>query len=80
MMWSYYPPTTYQLGSTITLFPWLHKAIPTLRRVQQLEEADETDILLARSKELFKVFQKKKTQQNKQTNKQLIIPNYKHEV
>lgn len=33
---------THHLGSTVTLFPWLHKAIPTLWRVQQLREA-ETD-------------------------------------
>lgn len=31
---------THHLGSTITLFPWLHKAIPTLGRVQQLSETE----------------------------------------
>ena len=31
-------PDTYHLGSTVTLLPWLHKAIPTLWRIQQLGE------------------------------------------
>lgn len=34
---------THHLGSTITLFSWLHKTIPTLWRVQQLREP-ESDI------------------------------------
>ena len=31
---------THNLGSTVTLLPWLHKAIPTIWRIQQLRDTE----------------------------------------